>query len=164
MAEEGSNVGKWRVSLAVLAVLLVLGGSACTKRIPVEDGTFDAMDSFVITFSDGSSIQGKIGLNERVQVITDGDVYRGTIVDVTIDDIWVEDCRLIRSLGKHDAELSRLSHARHHIDEMPQEFTFNRADIERVEQVKLDGLRTASRSVFWTVTGVVSAFLLSEKS
>ena len=164
MAVEESDVGKWRLWLAVLAVLLVMGGSGCTKRIPIEDGTFTAMDSFVITFSDGSSVKGKIGLNEGVEVTTGGDVYHGTIADVSIDEIWVEDCRLVRSLDGRDAELARLAHAQHNIDEMPQEFTFERANIERVEQVKLDAVRTASRSVFWTVTGIVSAFLLSEKS
>jgi hypothetical protein len=157
-------VGTRRVWLALLAVLFLLGSGGCTKRIPVEDGTFDAMNPFVITLADGSTIKGKIGLNETVEVTTGGKVYRGMIADISVDDIWVEDCRLIRSLESPEVEIARLSHARHHVDELPQEFIFNRADIERVEQVKLDALRMASRSVFWAVTGVVSTFLLSEKS
>jgi hypothetical protein len=53
---------------------------------------------------------------------------------------------------------------RHELGEAPREFTLRRADITRVEQVKLDPLRTASQSLFWTLTGAISSFLLAERS
>jgi len=149
---------------AALALVLLLTAGGCTKRVPVEDGTYDSTGKFVVTFADGSSLRGKIGLNEPVEVIADGHVYRGTIIDVSSDEINVQDCRLIRSLNDGRAETDRLAASRRHVDEGPLEFNFAVADVRTVERVKVDPLRTAAQSAFWTLTGVVSAFLVSEKS
>jgi len=152
-------LGPW-VGLAV-----VLGVAAgCTKRVPVETGTLDPRQKVVLTFADGSQITGQIGLDERIEVVTQGQVYRGRVQDVTLDDILLRDCRLLRSVADRHAQWARMIDARHDLGEPPQEFTFRRADITRIERVQLDPLRTASQSVFWTLAGALSAFLLAERS
>ena len=153
-----------RFSPAIFVLVLLLSVSACTKRVPVESGKFDAMDKYVLTFADGSSLRGKIGLNESVEVISNGQVFHGTIVDMTQESIFVEDCRLIRSVQDGRAEAERMAVSRHNLEDQPTQFEFAIADVQRVERVKIDPLRTATRSAFFTLTGVVSAFLISEKS
>jgi hypothetical protein len=145
--------------------VLILGVAAgCTKRVPVEVGSLDPRQRVVVTFTDGSQVRGRIGLDERVEVTSQGSVYGGRIQDVTLEEITLRDCRLLRAQADREAQWSRLVDARHELGAEPREFTFRRADITRIDQVKLDALRTASQSVFWTLAGALSAFLLAERS
>jgi len=150
--------------LGALALSVLLAAGGCTKRVLVEDGSFDAMRPYLLSFADGSTVRGKIGLNEAVEVISEGRVYKGSIADITPDEIYLEDCRLIRSLGDEHSELIRMTLAQRNLEEDPGEFVFKLADVKQVERVKVDPLRTATRCAFWTLTGVASAFLISEKS
>jgi hypothetical protein len=153
------GLGLW-VGLAV-----VMGASGgCAKRVPMDAGTLDPRLRVIVTFADSTQIVGKLGTDERVDVYSRGQVFRGRIDDVTLEDIVLHDCRLLRSVGDRKAQWARVTDARHELGEAPREFTFRRADIIRVERIKLDPRRTASQSLFWTLTGAVSAFLLSERS
>ena len=156
-------MGMRRFILGALAVVLVLAAGGCTKRVLV-DGTYDQMHTYVLTFEDGTTIKGKIGLNEGVEVVTGGNVYHAEIRNLSLDTISIDEARLIRSLGDYQAASERMITVRRDLEDSPQEFTFDLDKITRIERVKIDPLRTATRSAFWTLTGVVSAFLASEKS
>lgn len=163
--QEGERREMWRALGLWVGLAVVLGASTgCTKRVPLEMGTLDPRLRVVVTFADSTKIIGKIGLDERVDLYSRGDLYRGRIDDVTLDDIVLRDCRLLRSMGDREAQWSRVIDAHHELGGAPQEFTFRRADITRLERVKLDPLRTASQSLFWTLAGAVSTFLLAERS
>jgi hypothetical protein len=154
---------RWLGFLTGLAVVLG-SGIGCTRQVPIETGTIDPRLQVVVTFSDGSRITGKLGTDERVDLMTRGEVYRGRIQDVTLDSLLLRDCRLLRSTTDRNAQWARVVDARLDLGEAPKEFAFRRADITRVERVKLDPKRTASQSVFWALTGTIAAFLLAERS
>jgi hypothetical protein len=155
----------WRALGLWVGLVVVLGASTgCTKRAPLETGTLDPRQRVVITFADSTQIVGKVGLDERVDLHYQGHVYRGRIEDVTLDDIALRDCRLLRSMGDQEAQWSRVIDAHHELEGAPQEFSFRRADITRIEQIKLDSFRTASQSLFWMLAGAVYTFLLAERS
>ncbi|MBD3235586.1 MAG: hypothetical protein GF330_02650 [Candidatus Eisenbacteria bacterium] len=148
-------------------LLLVFGAGAhlgCAKRVPVETGQFDPRQAVVITFNDGSQIQGKIGTDETVEFTTDGAHYRGLVWELTEEEIQLREVRFLRRIDDHSAERARLTHARYDLGIETGAFTFAISEIAKVEELHTDALRTASQAIFWTVTGAVSAFLLGEKS
>jgi hypothetical protein len=139
-------------------------GPGCSKRIPLEEPEIQARHAIVLTFTDGSQIKGKVGLDETIELITGGTVYRGVVTDVTDEEIVIEDCRFVSRAGDHSAGRARMVSSRVDLGYAPASFIFQRADIERYERIKVDTMRTATRSAFWGLTGVVAVFLLSEKS
>jgi hypothetical protein len=151
-----------------LMAILVLGlTSACSKRVPVqlEGGKFDPAQRVAVTFEDGSQVVGKIGQDQHVQVIREGAVYRGAIFELSLDEIQVVDLQLIRRASGTDAEWQRMTNARRTLSDVPpEELIFRMDKIARVERIKVDALRTATQSVFWTLTGAVSAFLFADRS
>ncbi|MBP6875022.1 MAG: hypothetical protein KBD56_03030 [Candidatus Eisenbacteria bacterium] len=153
-----------RFLLAALALTILLAAGGCTKRVPVESGKFDAMGKYQVTFADGSSVRGKMNLNEAVEVTAGGNIYRGTIADLSPDEILVENCRLIRKVDSEESEQTRMYEAVRNLEQEPAQFVFKLSDVKQVDRVKVDPLQTATRSAFWALTGIVSAILLSEKS
>jgi hypothetical protein len=147
-------------------IMLLMGsiGLGCTKLVPLEDPTLSESRTSVITFKDGSTIEGKIDLDEGVIVVTQGSVYGGVIYDLTDEEIILDECRYLRMEGDHGAASDRLQSARVDLAAELLSFEFRRADIDRVEQVKVDPMKTATRAAFWAVTGVVSVFLMQERS
>jgi hypothetical protein len=155
----------WRGLWLWVGLAVLLGASmGCSQRVPLETGTLDPRMRVVVTFADSTQIIGRIGLDERIDLRSQGHLYRGRIEDVTLDDIVLRDCLLLRSMSDQEAQWSRVIDVHHELGEAPQEFTFRRADITRVEQVKLDPLRTGSQALFWTLAGAVTAFLAAERS
>jgi len=152
------------VLLAMSVLVLCAAGAGCTKRIPWE-GPLEARKSMVLVFADGSEIRGKINLDETVELTHQGAVYRGVIEDLTDQEIELRDCRFVRRQGVSDAEVQRLGQARVDLGmENIDNIVLEREDIVTTEHIRVDGLKTASRSVFWAVSGVVVGLLLSEKS
>jgi len=155
-------------ALALTAMMAVSLG--CTKRIPHEEPEsgiwqFDGRQKVVVTFVDGSQITGKIGvIGERVELVTGGDVYRATVVDLTDEVIDLGECRFMRRAGEAEAARMRLTEARLDLGGEAHGFSFQIEEIESVDRVTTDALKTATRAAFWTLTGAVSAFLLSENS
>jgi hypothetical protein len=151
-----------------LTAILILGPmSACTKRVPVqlEGGKFDPSQRVAVTFEDGSQVVGQIGQDEHVQVIREGVVYQGTIFELSLDEIQVVDLHLIRRASGSEAEWQRLIDARRVLSNVPpEELIFRMDQIARVERIKVDALRTTTQSIFWTLTGAVSAFLFADRS
>ncbi|MBM3316563.1 MAG: hypothetical protein FJY75_01795 [Candidatus Eisenbacteria bacterium] len=155
-----------RLWLCCVAALVLASAPGCTKRVPAElqEGRFDPTHRVAVTFRDGSMLSGKIGEGERVRIAHQGAVYRGTIDTLSFEEILVTDCRLVRSAEPRAAEWERLTRARHDLGEPRIEIALRMDEIERIERVKVDALRTATQSAFWTLTGAVSAFLLADRS
>lgn len=162
-------------SLTVAMTMLLATGLGCTKRVPFEEPTAEqrgpgkhtwhARQTTVITFEDGSQIKGKIGaIDERVELVTGGAIYRATVADLTDDEIVLQECKFIQQVGDYQAARDRLTNARVDLGFVPVDFVFQLDEITRVERVKIDPLKTASRAAFWAFTLAVSAFLLVEKS
>lgn len=153
----------WLCLAAALLASLTVG---CAKRVPLElqEGRFDPTQRVAVTFRDGSELVGKVAENASVKIVHQGSVYRGKILELTFDEIRVTDCRLVRNLGDSEAEMSRLTQAAHEVGEPVQELVLRIDQVERVEHVTIDALRTTSQSIFWTLTGAVTAFLMADRS
>jgi hypothetical protein len=152
------------VLMTVAVLVLCAAGAGCTKRVPWE-GALEARKTMVLKFGDGTEIRGKINLDEEVELTHEGAVYRGIIEELTDQELQLRDCRFVRRQGGSEAEGQRLTHARMDLGtENIDSIVFERENIVATEHVQVDGLKTASRSVFLVVSGVVAGFLLSEKS
>ncbi len=150
--------------LTLALSLLTVCGLGCTKLVPVEGSVLDERKASVITFTDGSSIRGKIDIDEDVVVTKGGVVYAGIIYDLTDEEIVLDECRYLHAHEGYDAGRSRLAEARVDVQQELMSFEFRRDEIERVERVRVDAMKTATRTAFWTLSGVVSVFLLQEHS
>jgi hypothetical protein len=152
------------VLLAVAVLVLCAAGLGCAKRVPWE-GPLEARRTMVLVFDDASEIRGKINIDEKVELSTGGGVYRGVIEDLNDEEIELRDCRFLRRRGGNQAEEERMSQARVDLGiEKIDSIVLERAHVVSTEHVKVDALKTASRSVFWVLAGMVSALLLAEKS
>ena len=152
-----------RVFLLAVAVLMA-AGLGCSKTVLIEDATIDARTKVVVTFADGASVRGKINIDESVTVVSDEMMFKGTIDNLDNEVIYIENCTFIRRTGDSAAQFNRLVDSRVYLGEDVERFEFNRSDIVKVEQVKIDGLRTATKSAFWLIAGSVGLILLGEKS
>lgn len=152
------------LSAVIVSSLILVVGLGCTKRVPMEDPAFGARKKVVVTFNDGTEIHGKIGIDETVTLITDGMVYRALVYDLTDDEIELDECQFIRKVGDHTAARERMESAVADLGHEVDEFILDRSEIQSVEQLQVDPLKTASRAAFWALSGAVSAFLLVEKS
>lgn len=150
-------------AVVVIGVILALG-SGCTKRVPMEDPAFDARKTVVVTFNDGTQIHGKISIDETVTLITNSMVYRALVYDITDEAIELDECRFVRKVGDHTAARERMESAVSDLGYEVDAFILDRSEIQSVELVQVDPLKTASRAAFWALSGAFSAFLLVEKS
>jgi hypothetical protein len=154
-----------RAGILTLAVLVVAAvGQGCTKRVPWED-PIDPRKTLVLVFADGSEIRGKINLDEGVELTKDGTIYRGLIEDVSDEEIELRDCRFVRRSGGVWASQQRMASARTDLGvENIDSIVFQRKDVVSIDQVQVDALKSASRSVFSIMAVAVAAFLAAEKS
>lgn len=150
-----------------LTAALTLGlAPGCSKRVPVElvGGKFDPAQNVVVSFQDGTQLIGRIAQDAHVQVVREGAVYRGTIFELTLDEIRVVDAWLVRRADARTAEWERVVSARHDLGDPTQEFLLRIDQVKQVERTQVDPMRTATQSFFWTLTGAISAFLLADRS
>ena len=150
-----------------LTAALILGlAPGCSKRVPMElvGGKFDPSQNVVVTFQDGTQLMGKIAQDAHVQVVREGAIYRGTVFELTLDEIRVVDAWLVRRSDARDAEWERVIHTRHDLGEPTEEFLLRIDQVKQVERTTVDPMRTATKSFFWTLTGAISAFLLADRS
>lgn len=150
-----------------LAAVLILGlASGCSKRVPVElvGGKFDPAQKVAVTFQDGTQLIGRVAQDAHVEVRHEGAVYRGTIFELTLDEIRVVDAWLVRRSDARVAEWERVVNARHDLGEPTQEFLLRIDQVKQVERIKVDPMRTTTQSFFWTLTGAITAFLLADRS
>ena len=152
------------LSALIVGSIILTMGLGCTKRVPMEDPAFDARKKVVVTFNDGTQIQGKIGLDETVTLITDEMIYRAIVYEVGDDEIVLDESRFVRRVGDHTAARERMESAVTDLGYEADEIILDRSEIQSVEQVRVDALKTASRAAFWARSGAFSAFLLVEKS
>jgi small nuclear ribonucleoprotein (snRNP)-like protein len=155
-----------RLWLSLAAVVILGLAPGCSKRVPLElvGNKFDPSQNVVVTFQDGTQLTGKIAQDSHVQVVREGAVYRGTLFELTLDEIRVVDAWLVRRSDARDAEWERVVDTRHDLGEPTQEFLLRIDQVKQVERTKVDPMRTATQSLFWTLTGAISAFLLADRS
>jgi 2-phospho-L-lactate transferase/gluconeogenesis factor (CofD/UPF0052 family) len=152
-----------RVFLLAVAVLMA-AGLGCSKTVLIEDAAFDARTKVVVTFADGATVRGKINIDESVTIVSDEMMFKGQIDNLDDDLIYIENCTFLRRTGDSGAQFDRLVDSRVYLGEDVARFEFSRNDIVKVEQVKIDGLRTATKSAFWLIASSVGLILLGEKS
>ncbi len=152
-----------RVFLLAVVVLLI-SGPGCSRTVLDNDSDLNVRQKLVVTFADGSWIRGKIGLDEKVTIVSDGSIYRARIDDLNDSEIFVGNCTFIRKVGDRNAAYDRLTNARIDLNTDPVSFVFYHTDIVTVERVEVDPIRTGANSLFWMITGAVGLILLGEKS
>ena len=149
------------VSLALVLACLVSG---CAKRIPVDEGTFEAQEKVVLTFTNDRSLQGRIDTAAHVEYVDQGAIYRATIQSVSDETIVLEDAVLERSANSVEEAAYRLADARIEIDETVPKIVLLRKEIEGVERVGFDGTRTLRNVTYWTLSSAILGLLLGERS
>lgn len=153
------------VCSGVLPVILALSLAAtgCSKRIPVESGEFDVSQKVVLTLKDGRLLEGRIGAGQKVEYSAEGAVYRGRVASISNDSIELNELLLIDREG-YEVVDRRLAEAKMEVGGPLPPVVIARADIDRVEQVKFDGYRTARGLGFWAWGGAMFFLLLGERS
>jgi len=154
------------LSLVTASLLILLAAVGCTKRVPSEltDGRLDPQKELVLTFQDGSRLTGKIGERSSVELLHGGVIYHGIIDSLSYERIKVVNAQRIRTVGAHDAEWTRLTQVRQDLGESPREVVLRMDAIDSIEEVRVDPMRSATRSIFWTLSGIAATFLLSDRS
>ena len=153
-----------RYTAGIAVCLLILGVSACTKRVPVADGTFEAQQFVRLTFKDGRVLQGRIAPGNQAEYVDHGASYKARITSVDENEIVLGDAVLINQEGSYRLVGERLADARKQISAPLPAVTISRKDLEKVELVKVDAGKSVRRSIFWTYGGALLVLLLSERS
>ncbi|MCA9754308.1 MAG: hypothetical protein KDA27_00790 [Candidatus Eisenbacteria bacterium] len=149
------------VSSALLLTLVLTG---CAKRVPVEDGAFEAQEKVVLTLSNDRSLEGRIDTGSAVVYTDQGSVYHATIQSVNEKTITLEDAVLERTAGSVEEAALRLADARREVADTVPQITLIRDEIQGVERVGFDGPRTLRNVTYWTLTSTIVSLLLGERS
>lgn len=149
------------VGLVLMATLMTTG---CAKRIPVDDGAFEAQENVVLLFSNDRSLHGKIDTDSNVRYVDAGSSYRAQISSVSETTIILEGVVLEKSAGSVEEAALRLGDSRMAVDDEIPEIVLLRSEVEGVERVGFDGPTTLRNVTFWGLSGVILGFLLGERS
>jgi hypothetical protein len=150
------------LAAAGLGCLLLLP-AACAKRIPVEDGKFEAQQRVVLTLRDGRMLRGRIAPGQRVEYREKGATYRADVTAVTPDSIRLGRVLLVDD-GHFQAVGARLASATVEVGTPLPEVGISRAEVAKVELQKFDGYRTARSLGAWLYGSAVFVLLLGERS
>lgn len=153
-----------RAGVASSLILLSLLPAGCAKRVPVDEGTFEAQEKVVLTFTNDRSLHGRIDTASEVEYHDQGSVYRATIQSVSEETIVLENAILERSAGSVEEAALRLADARLEVTDPVPKIVLLRSEIEGVDRVRFDGPRTLRNISFWTFSGTILGLLLSERS
>jgi hypothetical protein len=145
--------------MVVLLVSLVPG---CSRLVPKETTEVEVQEKVLVTFKNGDLLRGRLDLDESVDVTVGGVVHRGRIVDLNQDEIMVGDAVPVKILGDHRYEAERMVDAKVQPMSTVTSYVFQRGDIDHVEQVTLDGAKTARRIGFWSSVGITLLLLFFE--
>jgi hypothetical protein len=142
---------------------LVLGPIACTKRIAVESGQFEATQNVLLILTNERSLKGRIGPGERVEYRDHDAVFRARVARVSADTIRLESILLLDRSG-YDVVSRRLADARLGIAPAEETVVIPRSDVQKVELVKFDASRTARGLGFWTYGSALFLMFLGDRS
>jgi hypothetical protein len=153
-------------SARALAACLLAAGLAtagCVKSVPLQ-GDFEATQKVLLTFKDGRTLEGMIAPGERVEYREAGAIYRAQVASVAEDSIRIRNLVLQDREGSYGVVASRMADARVRIAPPLASKTLSRAEIEKVELIQVDAVRTLRKAAFWTYGGALLALLLGERS
>jgi hypothetical protein len=152
---------RWTALLLLAA--LPLGTLACTKRIAVESGQFEATENVLLSLSGERSLKGRIGPGQRVEYRDHDALFRARVARVTADTIRLENILLLDQ-GGYEVVSARLADARMGAARTGEEVIIPRSDVRKVELVKFDASRTARGLGFWTYGSALFLMFLSDRS
>lgn len=150
------------LALAGLGGLLLIP-TACSKRIPVESGAFEAQQKVVLTLKDGGSLRGRIAPGQRVEYRRDGSVFRAQVTAVTPDSIRLGQVLLLDE-GRFEALGRRLADGQLEVSPPISSLSIARGEVAKVELQKFDGYRTARSLGVWVYGSTLLVLLLGERS
>jgi hypothetical protein len=153
-----------RALLALGILILAAGAMDCSKRVPVENGAFEAQQKVVLTFKDGRTIEGRIAPGNRVSYQDQGAIYQGRVASVDEDSIQVSDLVLIQRQKDLSAAVSRLADSRKRISDPQPPVTVARKDLEKVELLRFDAAKSVRKMPFWAYGSAILILLLGERS
>lgn len=155
---------KWMV--VALAFSLGFGpwASGCSKRMPIEEGTFEAQEQVVLDFSGQRSVTGKIDQNSKVTYRDQGNQFSARIRTLSEETIVLENLILVQSSDPVQETTRRLADARVVLQDPLPNVVLSRSEIESVDRVQFDAPRTFKHISFWTMSAAVLALILGERS
>lgn len=139
----------WLRWLGLGAASLAVTG--CSMRVPVEGLEFTPEEKVVLTFDDGTQVEGRVDNGETVRYVTDESKYRGTVESVDEQEIVVADLVTLADHGTNEYQKARFEHFRLHVGEAEfDRLILSRENILHVERVVPDKARTLRRAIFWS--------------
>ncbi len=152
---------RWLVPVALASFLLA--PLACTKRVLVDTGQFDATQKVLLTLKGDRSLKGKIAARQSVELREGDGLYRARVASVTEDSIRLENVLLLDEEGYRTVN-RRLADSRLVVTPADTSRVLLRSDVEKVELIRFDPLRTARGLGFWGYSGALFLLVLGERS
>ncbi len=138
--------------------------SGCSKRVPLEDGVFQAQQKVLVTFDDGRTLEGRIAPGNTVTFTENRSVYRARVSTVTESAIELEEVNLVDEADSYELVRARLADARRWIVPAEGHITLSRENIESVDLLTFDPARFARVATFWGYGAAVAILLNGERS
>jgi hypothetical protein len=142
---------------------LLLFPTACSKRIPLDSGAFEAQQKVVLTLKDGRSLRGRIAVGQRIEYRRDGSIFRADVTAVTPDSIRLGQILLVDD-GRYEALGRRLADGQVVVAPALSSLSIARGEVAKVELQTFDGFRTARSLGAWVYGSTLLLMLLGERS
>lgn len=142
---------------------LIAGVFGCSKRVPLEDGVFQAQQKVLVTFDDGRTLEGRIAPGNTVTFTENRSVYRAKVSSVTESAIDLEELNLVDEADSYELVRARLADARRWIAPTEDQITLSRDNIESVDLLTFDPARFARVVTFWGYGAAVAILLIGER-
>lgn len=153
-----------RLLLGACSAFVLVCIPGCAKRIPVEEGTFEAQEKVVLMFANDRVLRGRIDTASEVEYVDQGTVYRATVQSVSEETIVLENAILERSADSVEEAAARLADSRLEVEDAVPKIVLLRNEIEGVDRLGFDGPRTLRNVTYWSLSGVILSLLLGERS
>ncbi len=155
----------WLKVVPWLALLLAWAAIGCTKLVPGSVDDFrNAEKEVVVTYRDGETIKGHIAKGEPVTFTTFGRVYRAKVQDVDeAGNIVLNDAYVQEEYERYSLQRERMQGASLHIRDRNQTISVPAYKIVRVEEVRVDKMKSARAAGFWAFTFFVVSKILSAR-
>ena len=157
-------IGRLSRTLALAGLgCLLLFPAACSKRVPLQSGAFEAQQKVILTMKDGRSLRGRIAPGQRVEYRQEGSIYRADVTAVTADSIRLGRVLLLDD-GRYEALGRRLADGQVVVAPPIPLLSISRGEIAKVELQMFDGSRTVRSLGAWVYGSSILVMLLGERS
>jgi hypothetical protein len=153
----------WRLLAMFGLGCLLLFPAACSKRIPVDSGLFEAQQKVILTLKDGRTLRGRIAPGQRVEYRQEGSSYRAEVTEVTPDSIRLGQVLLLDD-GRYEALGRRLADGQVIVVPPIPSISIARGEVAKVELEVFDGYRSARSLGAWVYGSTLLVMLLGERS